>query len=115
LEWRSQVFAGAEFSGWPFYSLPRSSGAFKFRRFFSFDSIFVSPLGGHPSSFWPDDFLKKSSKIWSNPFFVKINVKLLTLEKSCTKIRAISVIFHNLPKVNNHKMGEISPILGPML
>jgi hypothetical protein len=37
--------------------------------------------------------------------------------KSSLKLRAISVIFKKLPKVNNHPMGENSPnlvtLLGP--
>jgi hypothetical protein len=59
------------------------------------------------ASVWPDEFVKKSSKIEPNPFLLNV-MQNPNHGKSSTKMWAISVIFNELPKVNNPKFGENS-------
>jgi hypothetical protein len=55
--------------------------------------------------------VKESPKMWPKTFFCQTICISFTVEKSYSKIWAISVIFIKLPKVNNDPIGANSPNL----
>jgi hypothetical protein len=66
----------------------------------------------------PDEFVKKSSNTWPNPFLVKMYVCIHNLcrgQKWPNNLGCLGVIFRKLPKVNNHPKFENSPYLVTLL